>query len=343
MNAKMKIRMLFFLLTCMSTFIFVFIAKIILDHPIADQGIEETPPQPQPRSVTLRDDMFSYHLNFSRFLLEYPHLQSYRCALLLSPEMSYDPSVPLLLLAVKSNPRSTNRRSALRQTWARERVIEGFRVRPIFLMAQTESAGYMAIVEKEDKEYNDILQWDFMEGHHNLSLKERCFLEWLHFNLSSVDHVFKGDDDEFVNPTALVRYIKEHRAPHTLHGAVQHHAVVLRYSKYKVSESLFPYPKYPYFLSGGGFLYPGASVPLLYRASQEIPIFPLDDVYLGFLILAANCTLRDEKRFYVWGLDFEACSFQQALVVHSIDMEGLAEMWRKVQEAKCDPTKAAIK
>lgn len=71
-------------------------------------------------------------------------------------------------------------------------MTEGYRVRPIFLMAQVDSVGYMSVVERESEEYKDVLQWDFMEDHHNLSLKERCFLEWLHFKMPHVAYVFKG-------------------------------------------------------------------------------------------------------------------------------------------------------
>ncbi|XP_018430373.1 PREDICTED: beta-1,3-galactosyltransferase 5-like [Nanorana parkeri] len=340
---EMKIRKLFLLHTGLSTFIFLFIVKRILSPSVMSQDAYEPLFHPQRQSATLQDEAFSYHLNLSLFLSEYPHLQTDRCSVLLTPELTRDPPLPLLLLAVKSKPQSTGRRSVLRQTWARQRVVEGYMVRPVFLMAQTNSSGFMKLVEEESKEYNDILQWDFTEGHHNLSLKERCFLEWLHFNVPHVRYVFKGDDDEFVNPSALVRYIKEHGTPRSLHGALQHHSIVLRYSKYQVSTSLFPNPKYPNFLSGGGYLFPGASLPLLYRASQEIPVFPLDDVYLGFLVLAANLSLTNDKRFYVWGLKFDPCHFRQALVVHGINMENLVKMWAEVQEAKCEPAKAAVR
>ncbi|XP_072255358.1 beta-1,3-galactosyltransferase 5-like isoform X2 [Pyxicephalus adspersus] len=340
----MKIRIVLVLQAFLSVFVILFIAKKFLNDSIVPQNVQETPIQPQRKSVTLQDEAFSYHLNYSSFLSEFPYLQSYKCSVLLTPQpqLKQNLSIPFLVLAVKTHPQSTTRRSALRQTWAKEMVIEGYRVRPIFLMALIDSIGPMNIVEEESKTYNDILLWDFMEGHHNLSLKERCFLEWLHFNMPQVDYIFKGDDDEFVNPAALVRYIKEHGTLHSLHGAVQRHAVVLRSSKYEVSKTLFPNYKYPYFLSGGGFLFPRASVPLLYEASLKIPVFPLDDVYLGFLALAANLTMHDDQRFYVWGLNFDACRYQQALVVHWVKMETLVEIWKKVQEAKCHPNGTII-
>lgn len=194
----MKIRMVIFLQACLCTFIFLFIANKILHPPTVDHGTQEStqesPPPPKRHSVTLRDATYIYHLEYPWFLYEYPYLQNYHCSVLLSPqsELTQDPPEPLLLLAVKSNPWSTNRRSTLRQMWAREGMTEGYRVRPIFLMAQVDSVGYMSVVERESEEYKDVLQWDFMEDHHNLSLKERCFLEWLHFKMPHVAYVFKG-------------------------------------------------------------------------------------------------------------------------------------------------------
>ncbi|KAM9312410.1 beta-1,3-galactosyltransferase 5-like [Gastrophryne carolinensis] len=318
----------------LSMMFFVHNMKRPLSAPPEDRRAVDLPPRR--RSVTLRDDAASYHLNLSRFLAEFPHLQNYRCSLLLAPSPDEDdPLGPSMLLAVKSHPQSAARRVALRQTWAKQWLIEGYKVRAVFLMARSNHTGAMEMVGRESQEYGDVLLWDFMEGHHNLSLKERCFLEWLHLHLPHVDFIFKGDDDEFVNPTALVRYVKEHGTPYTLHGALQNHSIVLRHSKYQVSKTLFPNPKYPCFLSGGGFVFPGHAVKLLYWASRRLPVFPLDDVYFGFLALAANVTLRNERRFFVWGLKFDTCSFQNALVVHGISPPNLVDVWTKVQEARC--------
>ncbi|XP_031755482.1 acetylgalactosaminyl-O-glycosyl-glycoprotein beta-1,3-N-acetylglucosaminyltransferase-like [Xenopus tropicalis] len=290
-------------------------------------------------SATLYDGHFTFRLNLSQFQWEFPHLQSYRCSLALGPRGALYKEMPekLLLLAIKSHPGSGARRAALRQTWASERLIGSYRVKHLFLLATTPVRGQMELVRRESQEFGDILQWDFTEGHHNLSLKERCFLEWLHLRLPHVAFVFKGDDDEFMNPQGLVGYISQHSSsPHTLHGALQRHSVVLRrHIKYKVSWALFPNSKYPFFLSGGGFLIPGGAVGPLYVAAQTLPVFPLDDVYLGFLALAANLTYRHEPRFYVFGLKYNACRYQRALVVHRVGPDTLVRIWAEVQRATC--------
>ncbi|KAM4727467.1 beta-1,3-galactosyltransferase 5-like [Rhinophrynus dorsalis] len=298
----------------------------------------ETPSLVRRDSVTLNDGVYTYHLNFSKFLYHFPYLQSYHCSISLTPlvEPETEANKPLLVFAIKSHPGAGARRQALRQTWAQKGEINGYRVKPIFLLGQTEVPGQMNLVNVESKYFGDILQWDFNEGHHNLSLKERCFLEWLHHHLPHVAFILKGDDDEYVNPDAVVQYVKEHGSSlRTLHGYLRPHSGVMRTTKYGISEDLIPYNIYPHFLSGGGFIYPGPSVKILFEVSQRIPVFPLDDVYFGFLALAGNLTYRHDDRFQVYGLKFDACKYRQSLVVHGLGPEELVQVWKEVQKTTC--------
>ncbi|XP_072006626.1 UDP-GlcNAc:betaGal beta-1,3-N-acetylglucosaminyltransferase 9-like [Engystomops pustulosus] len=333
----MRTRMVILFQVLLSFSVLLLLAKISLKLSDRRPVIQTERPKPARKSVTLHHKAFTYHLNISQFQREFPHLQSYECSLLHTPHQEIGRTSPLLIMAIKSHPASVSRRSALRTTWAKNGQVLGFRVWPLFLMAVSDDAKHMEIVKMEKNEYGDIILWDFTEGHHNLSLKERCFLEWLYDNPTQVAFIFKGDDDVFVNPSSLVHFIKERASsPTTLYGALHTHSNVFRSTKYKVSESLFPYPVYPYFLSGGGFLFPGASVKLLYRASLELPVFPLDDVYFGFLSLASNLTLLHDSRFHVFGLGYNPCDYQRAFVVHGIGPDDLLKIWREVQEAQCN-------
>ncbi|XP_075062276.1 beta-1,3-galactosyltransferase 5-like [Mixophyes fleayi] len=309
-----------------STNILIKFSNVIVSHAL-----------PPPReSVTLNDGVYTYYMNLSQHLVEFPYLQNYSCSIIHNPKRETETTKPLVVLAIKSHPRAGARRKALRQTWAREWKIDGYKVRTIFLVGQTDDFRYMDLVMVESREYEDILQWDFTEGHHNLSLKERCFLEWLYHHLPQVEFILKGDDDEYVNPHALVEFIKQHASsPSVLHGYLRPHSPVMRHSKYQISEALFPSNIFPTFLSGGGFVFPGMLVKRLYEISQKIPVFPLDDVYFGFLALAANLTCKHDARFYVYGLKFDSCLYQQALVVHGVEKEQLVQFWKEVQTAKC--------
>ncbi|XP_040198084.1 beta-1,3-galactosyltransferase 5-like [Rana temporaria] len=289
------------------------------------------------QSVTLSNGTYTYHLNLTRFEAEFPYLQSYRCTLIQEPNQEEQEATnqKLLILAVKSRPSTGTMRLKLRKTWAKEREINGYRIKPIFLLGKTNAEEHMEMAKRENQEYGDILQWDMTEGHHNLSLKERCFLEWLFLKSPQVDHIFKVDEDEFVNPDVIVQFITEYGSPDTIHGFHYHRPPVLRETKYSITETLYPQEYYPAFVSGGGFLFPGASVTGLYMASLLLPVFPLDDVYFGFLAVAANLTFRHDSRFYVRGLKYDVCKYKEALVVHGINEENMTRIWQEVQTRNC--------
>ncbi|XP_028647480.2 N-acetyllactosaminide beta-1,3-N-acetylglucosaminyltransferase 3-like [Erpetoichthys calabaricus] len=295
-------------------------------------------------SQILNDGKYVYLLDFEKYREEFPHLQDYKCKMISEPKQlcGRTKSSMTLILAIKSHPDSFDRRHALRQTWAQPQVIDNFHIKPTFLMATIENKTKMAMVEIEVSQYQDILQWDFTESHTNLSLKEYCFLEWMMYNCV-VEFVFKGDDDEFVYPPAIVKYLK--RTPDVtsyIHGNLRVHTEVLRGGKYKISHHLYSMNVLPTFVSGAGFIIPGILIPPLYRAATVLPVFPLDDVYFGFLAIKANVTLKHGHGFYCWGVRFDACKYQNALIIHSVienDVNGMSpktllDVWGKVIKQK---------
>ncbi|KAM9312404.1 acetylgalactosaminyl-O-glycosyl-glycoprotein beta-1,3-N-acetylglucosaminyltransferase-like [Gastrophryne carolinensis] len=294
------------------------------------------------RSATLFDTNFSFYLDLAEYTRWYPALQTYRCRAAIGLPGYCKTRDPLILLAVKSHPTSSDRRDALRRTWARERRLGGYHLKPIFLMANSGLKRQMERLAAEASRHGDVLLWDFFESHHNLSLKERCFLEWLNYRCPEVAYVFKGDDDEFVNPRALVSYISSSPPGHQfqIHGQLQIHSPPERWGKYAVPIAVYPHPFYPRFVSGGGFLLPSELVPSLHWAATIIPVFPLDDVFFGFLALAAKAMFHHEPRFRSFGLKGEDhCRYLDGLVVHGLTPRRMLEVWEELPRLKpCPPT-----
>ncbi|KAM8972717.1 beta-1,3-galactosyltransferase 5-like [Pelodytes ibericus] len=283
------------------------------------------------RSATLYDSNFSFYLNLTEYSQQYPALQLYRCRAVIGLFGYCWTNDPLIVLAIKSHPVSFTRREILRQTWARERKIMGYRFKPVFLVANSGDRHQMERVIAEAYFFEDIILWDFIESHHNLSLKERCFLEWVYHRCPQAKYIFKADDDEFVNPHAVANYISFSLHPHALkiHGQLQVHPPPERSGKYSVPISVYPHGYYPPFVSGGGFLLPGELVPALYWTASTIPVFPLDDVFFGFLALAANVTFHHEPRFRSFGLKTDnICQYLDVLVVHGLTPQRMLEIWQ---------------
>ncbi|KAM5171486.1 beta-1,3-galactosyltransferase 5-like [Mantella aurantiaca] len=294
------------------------------------------------RSATLHHLNHNFFLDLSEYSRQYPELQEYQCRTFIDLSGYCRTPDPLIVLAVKSHPAYPERRTALRYTWAQERRILGYRFLPVFLLANSGRRQEMESLAEEASFFGDIVLWDFMESHHNLSLKERCFLEWLHHHCPEAKYILKGDDDEFVNPHSLASYISTsvRRFPRQVHGFCQTRAPVERIGKYRVPASVFPYDFYPPFVSGGGFLFSAEVVPSLLEASTTIPVFPLDDVYFGLLALAANVSFHHELRFRTFGItSSKACRFQDVLVVHGLPRYLLVKVWNALPyTSACSPS-----
>ncbi|XP_056425939.1 N-acetyllactosaminide beta-1,3-N-acetylglucosaminyltransferase 3-like [Hyla sarda] len=295
------------------------------------------------RSVTLYDTNFSFFLDLPEYNKHYPALQNYRCRAIIGLLGYCRVPGPLILMAIKSHASAKKRRDALRNTWAKERRINGFTFKPVFLMANSRKKKEMIRLIKEASVFGDILLWDFFESHHNLSLKERCFLEWLYYRCQEANYIFKGDDDEFVNPQALAEYISTSDSANRLkiHGQLQVHPPPDRWGKYAVPLSVYPHMYYPPFVSGGGFLVPGELVPSLHWAATTIPVFPLDDVFIGFLALATKVQFHHDSRFFSFGLkNDDDCHYRDVLVVHGLTPQRMLEVWEALPYVKsCPPEK----
>ncbi|XP_030044054.1 UDP-GlcNAc:betaGal beta-1,3-N-acetylglucosaminyltransferase 7 [Microcaecilia unicolor] len=291
-------------------------------------------------TVTLRDKAYTYTLNLSQYEKDYFYLQSYTCQLLIDMEefCRIGHEEPLFVIAIKSHATFADRREVHRNNWAYERLMYTYKVKPLYLLGTVTNNDTMRAVMKEAKDFQDILMWDFTENHHNLALKERCFLEWLHHHCKEAEFIFKGDDDEFLNPDAMVRYVQ--RTPNVteaIHGNILMHLTVDRKGRNQVSMELLSSPRLPFFPAGGGYIMPGRSIPALYHASLRLPVFPLDDVYLGFLALAAGIPFKHDKRFYSFGLRLDICLFREAIIVHRFLPQDLKKLWVRLREpVRCD-------
>lgn len=295
------------------------------------------------RSVTLYHRNNTFYLNLSMYSWQYQGLQEYRCQTFIDLSEYCQTSDPLIILAVKSHPASSERRIILRHTWAQERRILEYRFLPVFLLANSGHRVEMESLVAESSFYGDIILWNFMESHHNLSLKEHCFLEWLQYRCPEAKYILKADDDEFVNPHSLVSYISTSvkKFPLQVHGFCQSRCPVEHWGKYGIPFSVFPYDFYPPFVSGGGMLYSAELVPSLLNASSTIPVFPLDDVYFGLLALAANISFHHDLRFRSFGLkSTKICRFRDVLVVHGLSNHQLQEVWDALPySSPCPPSR----
>ena len=65
----------------------------------------------------------------------------------------------------------------------------------------------MELLKLESDDQQDIIQWDIRDSFQNLTIKEVLFLKFQYLYCGELTHVYKGDDDVFVNLIGLGRLI----------------------------------------------------------------------------------------------------------------------------------------
>ncbi|XP_051509172.1 UDP-GlcNAc:betaGal beta-1,3-N-acetylglucosaminyltransferase 7-like [Myxocyprinus asiaticus] len=295
---------------------------------------------------TLRTEEWFRHLNprFHPFVL---HRHCRYFPMLLNHPEKCSGEVDVLVV-VKSVIEEHDRREAVRKTWGKEQVIEGMRIKTLFLLGTPstgkDSRNLQALVQYEDRTYGDILQWDFLDTFFNLTLKEVNFLRWFNIYCRKVPFIFKGDDDVFVHTKNLVELIgfkiEEKKVVNLIVGDTIFKAKPIRnrQSKYFIPKELYDQP-YPPYLGGGGFLMSSQVAQRLFVVSENVELYPIDDVFLGMCLQKLNITPELHLGFRTFGimkrkvtpLNREPCFFRNLIVVHKLGPFELLKMWKLVQ------------
>ncbi|KAF7648581.1 hypothetical protein LDENG_00154370 [Lucifuga dentata] len=262
------------------------------------------------------------------------------------PEKCVDGEVHLLMV-VKSVIEQHDRREAVRKSWGREDTVDGKKIRTLFLLGSPttgkDTKNLQKLIEYEDRIYGDILQWDFMDTFFNLTLKEVNFLKWFDIYCSDVHFIFKGDDDVFVNTNNLLDLIgfrvEEYKVDNLFVGDTISKAIPIRnrQSKYYIPKELYDKP-YPPYVGGGGFLMSSQLARRLFVVSEDLELYPIDDVFLGMCLQRLHLAPEMHPGFRTFGIsrrrvspmNSEPCFYKNLIVVHKLSAQELLRMWTLV-------------
>ncbi|KAM9763070.1 N-acetyllactosaminide beta-1,3-N-acetylglucosaminyltransferase 3-like [Menidia menidia] len=255
-----------------------------------------------------------------------------------------------LLLVIKSSPMNYERREVLRKTWAKERLHNGVWIRRIFLSG-TSGSGFEKktlnkLLELEHYEFGDILQWDFSDTFHNLTLKQTLFLNWLEENCPNARFLLNGDDDVFAHTSNMVRYLQSlpdnNGSKHLFTGHLLATERPVRWapSKYYIPTQIQESNFYPPYCGGGGFLMSGYTAKVIHRTAQDVPLHPIDDAYMGMCLAKAGLVPSSHIGVKTVGLsilskvkdDLEPCYLRELLLVHRFLPSQIYLMWKQVHD-----------
>ena len=102
------------------------------------------------------------------------------------------------------------RRNAVRRSFGNSTLYKNhFKTKFVFLVGRADNFSDDWIAE-EAKEYDDILYGSFHDSYWNLTFKDSMFFTWTEQNAPNFKFLYRGDDDNFLNPLQIIRFFEKH-------------------------------------------------------------------------------------------------------------------------------------
>uniref|UniRef100_A0A2D4PB60 Hexosyltransferase n=1 Tax=Micrurus surinamensis TaxID=129470 RepID=A0A2D4PB60_MICSU len=251
---------------------------------------------------------------------------------------------PFLLLAIKSLIPHFDRRQAIRESWGRESKLGDITIVRVFLLGQIPPEdnypNLSGMLKFESETHQDILLWNYRDTFFNLTLKEVLFLKWVSNTCPEAQFIFKGDDDVFVNTHQILDYLKsltKEKAKDLFIGDVIRGAGPHRDTnvKYYIPQSIYE-GSYPPYAGGGGFLYSGDLALRLANISDQVLLYPIDDVYIGMCLQRLGLSPEKHKGFKTFDIEEKQrdniCSYTNLMLVHSRNPQEMIKIWTNLQD-----------
>ncbi|XP_070175713.1 beta-1,3-galactosyltransferase 1-like [Littorina saxatilis] len=260
---------------------------------------------------------------------------------------------PFLLVVIPSLDSHTDRRTAIRNTWASpayghpwpaRSALPNDTVKVVFFLGVSNTAGDQDVV-REASVYHDIVRANFSDTYHNLSLKMAAVLIWSATYCRGARHVIKVDEDTFVHLPVLLRVL-EILSAKISKGYVlgrkhrQAKPLVMRSGRWEVSKDVYPLPFFPNYVYGHSYVMSGDAIKALHHAYQHTPhVIPNEDAYVtGVLAKTANISRFRSDHFALLSKSASDCPLADGKVIsHTLYTNNtlIYKMWDLVRSGNC--------
>ncbi|XP_040436980.1 beta-1,3-galactosyltransferase 2-like [Falco naumanni] len=240
---------------------------------------------------------------------------------------------PFLVLLVATEPADIAGRHAIRQTWGNESAVPGVSILRLFLLGMQPvfSAALRATLEEENHLHRDLLQQDFWDTYHNLTLKTLMGMEWVTRHCPGAAYVLKADRDVFLNLPYLVRRFLLPPKKNFITGYVYRNTGPLRSKAYKwyVPRQVYPAATYPPYCGGAAYVLSGDLAAKIYRVAQTLPVINMEDAFVGICLRALGVGVTDSPWgvFNMYHVKYERCRFSRLVMVHHFQPQELLRVW----------------
>ncbi|NXW49877.1 B3GT2 galactosyltransferase, partial [Nyctiprogne leucopyga] len=246
---------------------------------------------------------------------------------------------PFLILLIATTAAEIQHRSSIRKTWGNESVVPGVEIVRLFMLG-IESKGSNDNLLRESEQYHDIIQQDFLDTYHNLTLKTLMGMNWVASYCSGASFVMKTDSDVFVNTIYLIEKLLRPLSPPPqdyFTGCLMkgHKPIRNKGSKWYISQEEYPGDKYPPFCSGTGYILSGDLASKIVNASVMIKYIHLEDVYVGLCLNAKGIQIvppPSRSLFNIYKVPFSPCRYNNIVTSHHIQRNEHIFYWETLQK-----------
>ncbi|CAL8347464.1 unnamed protein product [Lota lota] len=245
---------------------------------------------------------------------------------------------PLLLVLVPVAPGDWTSRDVIRRTWG-ARQGSGPRANDlltVFYVGLSAEPGVQDKLTAESREHGDIIQMDFVDSYHNLTIKTLMIMNWVTTFCPDATYGMKVDADIFVNVYYLVEVLRGYPTEGFITGSVIRDGKPRRDrgNKWYVSEDEYPDPYFPPYVAGAGYVFSTDVAKKISLASRYVPMVPLEDVYVGLCLRVVGISPSYAQRFYAFrnlfemrNLKYDTCTFATRVIVNGFKPAELLSIW----------------
>ncbi|XP_078522116.1 lactosylceramide 1,3-N-acetyl-beta-D-glucosaminyltransferase [Lissotriton helveticus] len=264
---------------------------------------------------------------------------------LINHESKCDEQDVLLLLFVKTSPENSLRRDLIRKTWGNEDYLRSqynANIKIVFALGVPKDSQTRFPVQKgllaEDRKYKDLIQQDFMDTFHNLTLKLLLQFRWVNSYCPHAKFIMSADDDIFVHTPNLVSYLQSMDQINVQDfwiGRVHRGSPPVRNkdSKYYVSYEMYQWASYPDYTAGAAYVISSDVAAKVFEASQTLNAsLYIDDVFMG--LCANKIGVVPQYHLFFSGegkAPHHPCIYNRMMTSHG-HVEDLYQLWRRATD-----------
>ncbi|CAJ0931437.1 unnamed protein product, partial [Mesorhabditis belari] len=211
----------------------------------------------------------------------------------IKPERKVCTDTTRVFIAIHSAASNFGRRQVIRETYAQRKLQERYEFSFLFTLGLQESDLFQKWIVAEAKEFDDILQGNFQEHYHNMTIKKLIWMRYAMGNCQKTKWIVHLDDDALLDIHSLIDFFENKKVfdSNTLYcmAISYNQTLVVRnpYSKWFVSEDAYPLDFYPKYCAGAAYILPQKALYLMDEAIKGMEYITVDDAFITGIVREA--------------------------------------------------------